>query len=81
MNKWYKSETNQAIAGVLGGFAEKQNWNVAAVRIVYSLLTAFTAFVPGIVFYIIMAIVLKPDPMRKVNYKEFLEKDRMNKRS
>ena len=73
-NKWYKSETSKAIFGVLGGFAEKHNWNPTAVRMVYSLLTAFTAFAPGIILYIILGIVLKPDPMRTINYKEFLSK-------
>ena len=76
MNKWYKSETDKAIAGVLGGFAEKHNWNSMAVRMVYSLLTAFTAFAPGIILYIVLAIVLKPDPMRTTGYKEYLAKEK-----
>ena len=78
-NKWYKSETNKALVGVLGGFAEKHNWNPVAVRMVYSLLTAFTGFAPGIVLYIILGFVLKPDPMRTINYKEFLDKNSIKK--
>ena len=73
-NKLYKSQTDKVFFGVLGGFAEKMNWNSTSVRIVYSLLTVFTAVIPGLVIYIIAGVCLKVDPMRTTNYKEYLGK-------
>lgn len=47
-------------AGVLGGFAEYLGWDKTLVRIGYAAITLFTAFVPGILLYIVAAIVM-PD--------------------
>ncbi|MBQ7654774.1 MAG: PspC domain-containing protein [Clostridia bacterium] len=76
MNKLYKSESDKILFGVLGGFAEKNNLNSTAVRIVYSLLTAFTAVVPGLVLYIVAGCILKVDPMRTTNYKDYLAQEK-----
>lgn len=70
--KLYKSSSDKIFFGVLGGFGEKYNKNPTAVRIVYSLLTAFTAVIPGLFLYIISGLILKPDPMVTTNYKEYL---------
>ena len=71
--KLYKSSGDKVFFGVLGGFAEKHNLNSSAVRIVFSLLTCFTAVIPGLFLYVILGIALKTDPMINVNYKEYLE--------
>lgn len=72
MNKLYKSETDKVLFGVLGGFAEKINRDSTAVRIVYSLLTVFTAVVPGLILYIVLGLTLKVDPMRTTDYRDYL---------
>lgn len=71
--KLYKSSGDKVLFGVLGGFAEKHNINSSAVRIVFGLITCFTAVIPGLFLYIILSIVLKHDPMTEINYKEYLE--------
>lgn len=79
MNKLYKSAGDKVLLGVLGGFAQKHNVNSCAVRIIYSLLTVFTAFFPGIVLYILLGAILKEDPMITTDYKEYLKKEKMLK--
>lgn len=79
MNKLYKSAGDKVLLGVLGGFAQKHNVNSYAVRIIFSLLTVFTAFFPGILLYILLGTILKQDPMITTNYKEYLKKEKMLK--
>lgn len=76
MNKLYKSQSDKVFFGVLGGFAEKHNWNSTVVRIVFSLITAFTAVIPCLVIYIVLGLCLKVDPMITTDYKEYLSKDK-----
>lgn len=79
MNKLYRSESDKVFFGVLGGFAYSHNISSAAVRIVYSLLTVFTAVFPGVVLYVILGAILKKDPMITTNYKEYLENIKISK--
>ena len=44
---------NRMIAGVCAGIADYLNWDITMVRIVYVLLTFFTAFSGGIVYLIL----------------------------
>ena len=55
--KLTRSRSNKMIAGVCGGIAEYFGWDVSIVRIVYALLSIFTAFC-GAIVYIILWIVL-----------------------
>ena len=48
---------NRMIAGVCAGIADYLNWDITMVRIVYVLLTFFTAFSGGIV-YLILRLVM-----------------------
>lgn len=50
----------KVFAGVLGGFAEYLGWDKTLVRIGYAAITLFTAFISGILLYIVAAIVM-PD--------------------
>ncbi|WP_461239957.1 PspC domain-containing protein [Paucilactobacillus sp. N302-9] len=58
MNLTKSSE--KILSGVLGGFAQYLGWDKTLVRIGYSAITLFTAFVPGVLLYIVAAIVM-PD--------------------
>jgi len=46
------------IAGICGGISEYFDWDPTLVRIIYLLLTLFSAAFPGIVLYIILWIIM-----------------------
>jgi phage shock protein PspC (stress-responsive transcriptional regulator) len=50
------------IAGVCGGLAQWLGWDPTAVRILYVLLSIFSAAFPGILVYIILALVMPAEP-------------------
>ena len=60
MGKLVKSTHNRKIAGVCGGIAEYFGIDPTVVRVAYVLLSVLSAAFPGIIVYIILAIVL-PD--------------------
>lgn len=49
---------NQVIAGVRAGIAEYLGWDIALVRILYLIISIFSAAFPGIIVYIILWIVM-----------------------
>lgn len=49
---------NRVIAGVCGGLAEWLGWDVALVRLLYLLLSIFSAGFPGVLAYIILWILM-----------------------
>ena len=60
--KLYKSSSDKMLAGVLGGFAEYIGVDSTLVRLVYVLIAMFSAGFPGILFYIICALVMPDEP-------------------
>lgn len=60
--KLYKSSRDKMLAGVLGGFAEYIGVDSTLVRLVYVLIAMFSAGFPGILFYIICALVIPDEP-------------------
>ena len=60
--KLYKSNSDKMLAGVLGGFAEYIGVDSTLVRLVYVLIAMFSAGFPGILFYIICALVIPDEP-------------------
>ncbi len=60
MNKKLKKSSNKMVAGVCAGIAEYLGWDVTLVRVLYLLLSLFSAGFPGLLIYIILAIVM-PD--------------------
>lgn len=59
-NKLTKSSYNRMIAGVCGGLAEYFEMDPTLVRVGYVLLSFFTAAFPGLIVYIILAVIM-PD--------------------
>lgn len=53
----YRSTTDRRLAGVCGGIAEYFAWDSTVVRIIYVLLTLFTAFA-GILVYLILWLLM-----------------------
>lgn len=57
-----KSASNRVICGVLGGLGEYFNLRPNTLRIIYLILTALTSFVPGIIIYLMLAVLIPDDP-------------------
>ena len=55
-----KKSHDKMIAGVCGGIAEWQGWDPTIVRIIYVLVSVFSAAFPGILVYIILMLVMPP---------------------
>ena len=58
--RFLRSRTNRVLAGVCGGIAEYYGSDVTAVRLLTVLIAVFTGFVPLLVVYLVVAIVV-PD--------------------
>lgn len=56
-NKKLTRSNNKMLAGVCAGLAEHYGWDTTIVRIIYALLTVFTAFC-GVIVYIILCLVM-----------------------
>jgi len=60
-SKRLRKSRNRMIAGVCGGLAEWLGWDATLVRVLYVLVSIFSAAFPGILVYIILWIVM-PNP-------------------
>lgn len=54
----HRSKRNRMIAGVCGGIAESIDWSPTSVRLIYVLVSIFSAGFPGILVYIVLWIAL-----------------------
>jgi phage shock protein C len=57
MKKLVRS-SNRILSGVCAGIAEYLGWDVTMVRVLYLLLSLFSVGFPGLLLYIILAIVM-----------------------
>lgn len=55
--RYTKSRADKVLSGVLGGFAAYMGWDPTLVRVGFVLLVVFTGFFPGIVAYVVVALV------------------------
>lgn len=60
--KLYKSKDNRVLAGVMGGIGEYFNIDPTLLRIGYIFISVFSAVFPGIIVYILMALVIPERP-------------------
>lgn len=58
MNKKLRRSNNQMVAGVCAGIAEYFDIDVTLARVVYALLSLFSAGFPGLIIYVILWIVM-----------------------
>lgn len=58
--KLYRSRSNRQIAGVCGGIAEYFDLDSSIVRLAFLAVTLFGG--PGLILYIVLAIVLPEEP-------------------
>ena len=57
MKKLYRS-SNRILAGVCGGLAEYFDVDPTLIRVVFAVLTLFSAAFPGLLLYIILMILI-----------------------
>ncbi len=57
-NGLYRSNQHKMIAGVMGGIAERFGWDVTILRIIFVLVSIFSAGFPGILVYLILWFVI-----------------------
>lgn len=58
IDKLYRSETNKIFLGVLGGLGEYFNVDPTFLRLVFVLVFVFTGFLPGLLVYLLAAVVM-----------------------
>lgn len=58
MKRLYKSSTDKKLDGVCAGVAEYMEVDPTLIRLIYVLLTMFTAVVPGLIAYVILALII-----------------------
>lgn len=59
--KLMRSSTNKTLCGVCGGLAEYFDVDPTLVRVAYVFLSIFAAGFPGLLLYIVMAIIMPVD--------------------
>lgn len=64
MKRLYLSATDKKLADVCGGIAEYFVVDPTVIRLAWIVMTVLTGFVPGIVAYIIAAIVMPDAPTK-----------------
>ncbi len=57
-----KSKESRVFAGIMGGLAEYFDLDPVLMRVLYVFATAFTGFVPGIIGYIVAALIVPAAP-------------------
>ena len=58
MSKLTKSNTDKKIAGVCGGLAKQMNIDSTILRLIWAVITIFTACVGGIILYLVFALIM-----------------------
>ncbi len=58
MQRKLTRSNNQMVAGVCAGIAEYVGWDITLVRVLYAVLSVFSAGFPGLLLYIILWIVM-----------------------
>lgn len=57
-----RSGSDRIIAGVFGGFGQYFNCSANFLRVAYVILSILSGIVPGVIIYIIMVLIMPPDP-------------------
>ena len=56
--KLYKSKNDKIVSGVFGGLAEYFDVDSTLLRLAWVVITVFTGFFPGIIAYILAALII-----------------------
>ena len=57
-NPLRRSRTHRVIAGVCGGLADWLGWDVTLVRVLYVVISIFSAAFPGLLAYVILWVIM-----------------------
>lgn len=57
-NRFTRSRSNRMIAGVMGGIARRYGWDANLLRIIFVLVSVFSAGFPGILVYLILWLLM-----------------------
>ena len=58
----YRSRDNRVLAGVCGGLADYFGGNPNTWRVIYLVVMALTSFVPGIIVYLMLVVLIPEEP-------------------
>ena len=67
--KLYRSSTDKMLAGVCGGMGEYSGIDSTIIRLIWVAVILFSGFFPGIVAYIVAALVIPEKPGKKAPLK------------
>lgn len=62
MKRLYRSKSDRLLSGVCGGFANYFNVDPTIIRIAWALISVCSTGIPGLLIYIICAIVIPEEP-------------------
>jgi phage shock protein PspC (stress-responsive transcriptional regulator) len=62
IHKLYRSRTDRQLEGVCGGCAAYFNYDSSLVRILTVVATCLTGFFPGVIAYIVCAVIIPLEP-------------------
>ena len=66
--KLYRSLSDKKIAGVCGGIAAYFNVDATIIRVVFVLVSLFSAAFPGLLIYLILCLVIPTEPLDGTPY-------------
>lgn len=61
----YRSYTNRMFSGVCGGLGEYWGIDPVILRLLWTFITVFTGFVPGVIVYIFAVFIIPMPPLEK----------------
>jgi phage shock protein C len=62
MKKLYRSRDNKIVAGVFGGLEDFLHVDATILRLVWIFITIFSWLIPGVVVYILAALIMPLEP-------------------
>jgi phage shock protein C len=69
MKHLYRSKQNRVFAGVVGGIGEYFDIDPTLLRVIWILILIFTGFFPGLIAYILAAIIIPEAPRDDIGAK------------
>lgn len=74
MKKLYRSKEDKIIAGVCGGMAEYFAVDPTVVRVVFALVSLFSGFLPGVIAYIVLMLIIPVEGEKSIIEAEVVDK-------
>jgi phage shock protein C len=65
IKRLYLSETDKKLSGVCGGIGEYFDIDPTLIRLSWIIVTVVTGFIPGLIAYLVVAIVIPKPPQQQ----------------